>query len=119
MSLEWDGFPGELLPPGWSVGPVSPGRVVIRCDDGDFSLELVSVTTDDPDARLGVHRCWELRLRYDVGECAVTDPLLRAATRAELQAKLRSHLESLHRQLPDVADPIGVCRLFRAEFDEV
>ncbi|ELZ10854.1 hypothetical protein C479_08583 [Halovivax asiaticus JCM 14624] len=119
MSVEWDSLRDDLLPPGWAVVSMTPDEVVFRHTDLGFSVEGVCVDPEPPDAKLGIDRCWELRLRYAIGECTATDVLARASTRADLQAELGSILDAFQRRLPDISDPIDACRLLRSDDNSV
>jgi len=114
MSLEWDELPADALPPGWSLGRLTPDRLVYRCDDLGISLEGIRVDANDTHPVLGLTRCWELRLRYSIGEADVDDRLVRVSTRHELQKELRSYLQFVGRHLSDVADLAAALRAFRA-----
>lgn len=107
MSLEWDPLPTETIPPGWCVSAAAPDRVVYRWHDLDLTVEAERTEATHTPPVLGVPYCWELHLRYSIGECSCEDRLTRVSSRQELRDELESCLETLHGRLSESSDPVS------------
>ncbi len=94
MSVQRTPIPWEKLPPGWGPADVGDGRFVYRRPGADLEVVADRTEADRTHPGLGLGQCWELQVRYAVGEQSACTSIGQVATRG---AALEGLLECMHR----------------------
>ncbi|MHC3436575.1 hypothetical protein ACYJ1Y_00410 [Natrialbaceae archaeon A-gly3] len=102
MSAQRALIPWEELPPGWGPVDIAEGTLVYRRHERDVELVADRTEADRTHLGLGLNQCWELRMRYAVGEQSACEPIGRVTTR---RAALEGLLECMHRIREHVEQP--------------